>query len=153
MSLFEDAGSYIRDDPLYKSGMSHMQNGKWEQAIKDLQDLLEKFPENKVAQKALDEVMFHANLDASGRKVRGKRWTLRLGPILLGIALVGLVSYLIVLGIITVTEFVKPIIAQAQENRRIEQILIEADAFLESGDVDLAGERYRPVLQNRPDDE
>ena len=38
-----------------------MQNGKWEQAISDLRDVVEKYPENKVAKKALDEAMFHAS--------------------------------------------------------------------------------------------
>ncbi len=153
MSPFENTVSSVRDDPLYKSGMSHMQNGKWELAIKQLQDLLEKYPENKDAKKALDEAMFHANLDASGRKIRGKRWTLRLGPILLGIVLVGMVSYLIVLGIVAVTDFVEPIIVDAQENRRIAQLLLEADAYREAGDVDLAEERYQEVLRSQPDDE
>jgi tetratricopeptide (TPR) repeat protein len=138
-------------DSLYETGMDHLQKGEWEAAITVFEDLKRKYPESSLVQQALDEARFKANLGT--KRVRGRRWTIRFWPILLRILVIGAIVYLVYQGAMLLRDRVAPVIQTAQERQRVEQLIVEADTFLDADALNEAEERYLAVLEIVPDQE
>lgn len=149
MTTFSDTASTPQLDSRYEQGMDHLQKGEWSAAITVFEDLKRKYPESSLVQQALDEARFKASLGE--KRVRGRRWTIRFWPILLRIVIIGVIAFLIYQGALLLRERVAPIIQTAQERQRVEQLLVEADSYLEADAFEEAEERYLAVLAIEPD--
>ncbi|MGC9350025.1 MAG: tetratricopeptide repeat protein, partial [Anaerolineae bacterium] len=145
MVTFADTMSAGRDDPLYTKGMSHLQKGEWEDAIDAFEKLQDKYPDSSLAQQALEQARVRANVDTT--RVRGKRWNLRIWPILVRLVIIALIGFLIYTGGQLLVERVQPMIAAAREQQRLEQLLVDAEAFLEAGELEAAEEKFMAVLE------
>jgi len=141
-----------RDDPLYAEGQGHLQKAEWEEAIRTFEELQRRYPDSPVAQQALQQAQLRASIGA-GRRVRARRTTLRFWPIVLRLAIVAAIGYLVYTGGTLLVERVQPIILQAQETQRLEQLMVEARAFLEAGDLNAAEVRYHEILAGEPANE
>ncbi len=141
-----------RLDPRYNEGLKHLQQGEWAQAIATFETLEEEYPESPAIIRALEQARLRSELE-SGRKIRGRLVAVRLWPLLLRVAVIGLLGLLVYLGGQLLIGTVRPMIEQAQENRRLEEVLVEAQAFLESGDLAAAEERFDVILGVRPEHE
>lgn len=150
MVTFDGGERETRNDPLYAAGMLHLQSGEWGDAIRVFEELQRRYPDNAAVQSALEEARFKASFDENGRRVRARRWTIRLGPILFRLAVVAVVALLIYVGAQALNQRIAPLVAQAKEERRIAQLLTEGDAFLLATDLDSAKERYASVLESEP---
>ncbi len=141
-----------RDDPRYQEGLAHLQAGEWQEAIRCFQELVREHPGSLDILRALDEAQFKANLDATAR-IRAKRWIIPWRPIVVRTLIVLAVAVLAVQGTRLVSRQVAPVLAQAQERRRLAQLEAEGNASLEAGDLDAAEARYGELLAAVPDHE
>ena len=152
MTFFSDSMPTARDDPLYAKGQSHHQNGEWEEAISAFEELQRRYPDSPVVQQALQQAQLRASVDA-GRRVRARQITLRFWPVVLRLVIIAAIGYLVYTGGQLLVARVQPIILQAQETQRLEQLLVEARAFLEAGDLSAAELRYAELLKSEPTNE
>jgi tetratricopeptide (TPR) repeat protein len=134
-----------REDPLYEEGMAHLQRGEWDDAIDAFEKLQNKYPESSLAQQALEQAQVRARMDTT--RVRGKRWTVRIWPILVRLIIIGLIGFLIYTGGQLLVERVRPMIAAARQEQMLEQLLVDAAAYLEAGNLEAAEEQYLAVLE------
>jgi tetratricopeptide (TPR) repeat protein len=152
VTLMADSIPTGRDDPLYSKGQEHLQKGEWEEAVSTFEELQRGYPDSPVAQQALQQAQLRASIGA-GRRVRARRTTLRFWPILLRLVIIAAIGYLVYTGGTLLVERVQPIILQAQETQRLEQLMVEARAFLEAGDLSAAEVRYTEILNSEPENE
>ncbi|MBN1248703.1 MAG: tetratricopeptide repeat protein [Anaerolineae bacterium] len=145
MTSFADTVPSGRDDPLYRRGLRHLQDGEWEEAIEAFEALRRVYPESTLVQEALEQAHLRASVDAGGR-VRARQVTLRIWPLLFRIAVIALIGYLVYTGGRLLVQRVQPLILQAREAQRLEQVMVEARAFLEGGQLEAAEARYREIL-------
>ncbi|MCU0522396.1 MAG: hypothetical protein MUF84_17105, partial [Anaerolineae bacterium] len=150
MTDLSDTLGSVREDPLYLQGSNALQKGNWEEATEAFEALQTMYPDSVMARRALETTRLRASLD-EGRRIRGKRTTLRVGPIFLRIVLVGLIGFLVYTGGRLVIERVTPLIAAAQATQRLEQLLADGEALLKAGTYDAAEERLNGVLAIEPD--
>jgi TolB protein len=141
-----------REDLRYQEGMAYLQAGEWQEAIRCFQELVCEYPGSLDILRALDEAEFRANLDATTR-VRAKRWIMPWRPIVVRTLILLAVAFLAVQGTRLISRQVGPVLAQAQERRRLAQLEAEGNAFLEAGDLDAAEARYGELLAAVPDHE
>ncbi len=152
MTFLADSIPTGRDDPLYATGQGQLQKGEWEEAISTFEELQRRYPDSSLAQQALQQAQLHASIDA-GRRVRARWTTLRFWPVVLRLAIIAAIGYLVFTGGTLLMERVQPIILQAQETQRMQQLLVEARAFLEAGDLSAAELRYTEILESEPANE
>ncbi|MCJ7738767.1 MAG: outer membrane protein assembly factor BamD, partial [Anaerolineae bacterium] len=152
MTFLADSIPTGRDDPLYAKGQGHLQKGQWEDAISAFEELQRRYPDSAIIQQALQQAQLRAGTDA-GRRVRARWTTLRFWPALLRLAIVAAIGYLVFTGGTLLVERVQPIMLQAQETQRMQQLLVEARAFLEAGDLSAAELRYTEILTAEPENE
>ena len=145
MTTFADTVPTGREDPLYREGSDHLQRGEWQAAIDAFEQLQEKYPDSDLAARALEQAQLRSGVD-TGRKVRGRRITLRFWPILLRLAVVALIGYLVYTGGRLLVERVQPMVRQAQLERERDQLLTEGQSFLEGGEYAAAEQRFNAVL-------
>ncbi len=141
-----------REDPTYKAGLKHLQAGEWDAAIEAFKEVQSRYPDNPAVQQALEEARFKASFDA-GSRVRPKRWIIPWRQILIGVVTIALITTLVILVGRFINQQVLPMIARAQEEQQLDQLLNEANAYLQAGDLTAAKERYQEILNVIPDHE
>ncbi len=139
-----------KDDPLYRKGIGHLQAGEWQEAIRSFEELARKYPDSQPIRRALEEAQFKALIDAKSR-VRAKRWIIPWRPAIFRILVVLTIAVLAVQGVRLISERAAPLLAQAQMERQRAQLLVEANGYLEGGDLDAAEARFKELLAQVPD--
>ena len=140
------------DDPLYRKGINHLQAAQWQEAIRCFEELARKYPDSPPVLRALEEAQFKAHLDAKSR-VRAKRWIISWRPALFRIVVVLTIVVLATQGVRLISERAAPLLAQAKIERQHAQLLVEANGYLDGGDLDTAEARYNELLAQVPDSE
>ena len=148
--MTEEPQTTARDDPRYAEGMAHLQNARWQEAIRCFEALRVRYGDDPDVIRELDQAHFKASLDAVAR-VRPKRWAFRLRPIVVGVLLVVAILVLGVLVVQALDRQVVPAVAVAQRTRKIEQQVAEGKAALESWKLDEAELAFRNVQALDPD--
>ena len=136
----------------YQEGMRYLQAGQWQEAIACFSELLARFPENRAIELALADARFKADLDASS-PVKAKERILPWGKIA-GAVLLAMVAVVAFMVIRSLNAQLGPMQAQAamqREQARQAQLLADATAFLEAGQLDRAEPLYRELLAAVPD--
>jgi tetratricopeptide (TPR) repeat protein len=129
--------------------MGHLQAGEWEAAIESFQALRQEYPADREVTEALEEARFKANLDA-GTEVKGRRWAIPWRSVITGGVIVVLI---VVIGFVVtqvVTRQVLPTLAQTRAEREQAELLSEAQALLEAGELDAAQARFAALLEQVP---
>ncbi len=152
MTDFEDRLGPGREDPLYRQGARALQKGEWDEAIQAFEQLKGLYPDSVAVTRALETARLRASVD-SGRRIRGKRTTVRFGAIFLRIVLVGLIGFLVYTGGKLVVERVQPLIQSAQAAQQLDQLLADGDALLKGSNWDTAEERFNAALAIEPENE
>jgi tetratricopeptide (TPR) repeat protein len=143
----EQAGA--ERDPRYRQGMGHLQAGEWEEAIDSFQALRHDYPANRAITEALEEARFKANLDA-GTEVRGRRWAIPWRSVITGGVIIVLIVAIGFVVVRVVTSQVLPTLAETRAEREQAQLLSEARALLEAGELDAAQARFAALLEQVP---
>lgn len=140
-----------RQDPDFRQAMSFFHRGRWKQAIALLQPLHQRHPHDAAIAHALQEAEFKLKLDAAA-KVRAKRWIIPWRRIALSFAFVAAALILVWAGSALLRQGIRPMLAQAAEQRAQARLLSDANAFLVAGDLDAAEERFDELLAALPAD-
>ncbi len=139
----------VEQDPQYAEGLAHLQAGEWQQAIERFEALVEVYPESETLQNVLEDTRLRAEFDAS-KRVRARRVVIpwrRLIFTILTLAAVGAFGYG---SVQVIRNQVAPVLAQARIERERAQLLTDANAFLEAGNLDAAEATYRKLLSQVP---
>jgi outer membrane protein assembly factor BamD (BamD/ComL family) len=144
------AQSTPTDHPLYAQGMAHMQAGEWRKAIQCFETLTQEVGVSQSVQQALNEARFKTDLDQRTR-IKAKHWVVPWRRILIWLAITVAAVAMIVFGAWFFNARVRPAMAQADEHRRITQLLAEGDAYLDAGRLDQAEKAYQALLHMAPD--
>jgi len=139
----------LRGDPRYDDGLAHLQAGRWQEAIDAFEALARDFPDDAAVRRALEDARFRARQDQRGR-VRARRSTVRVGPIIVRILLIGIIAVVAYYGYQFVQTQVRPALAQAQVDRQRNLLERECAAFFEAGELDKAQERCTELLIEEP---
>ena len=148
-TLTEDPIEAGREDPLYAEGTAHLQAGEWQKANKCFEELARRYPGDAAIQSALEETRFKAKMDKS--RVRAKQTTIPWGAIVLRVAVLAAVVVVAVVGMQALNRQLAPVLAQAQAERRIAQLLTDGKAHFEAGQLDAAEKNYQDLLALVPD--
>ncbi len=141
-----DAEANVRDDPRYREGLGHMQAARWAKAIECFLLLTRDYPDSALAQHALGEAQFKADLDSrtSVRPVTvgsgvARKWVMR-------VALVLVLAVVVWQGLPLVTNRLVPAIRTMQLTREVNDLLAAGNKALEAKALDAAEEHYTGIL-------
>ena len=149
MSIAVERLPIAGDDSQYREGIDHLQKGEWEAAIRCLEEAARVQPDAPAIRRALEAARFQAQRDA-GTRVKARRWAFPWWPAAVrGIVLV-LVAVAALQGARFVNRAVSPMLAQAQAGRQHAALLKDARAYLASGDLDTAQQRFEQLLAALP---
>lgn len=136
-------------DLKYEAGMSHLQAGEWEEAIRSFEELASQHPDSALAQSALSEAQYKASLDTPSRR-RSRLWSTRWRPMLARVAFIAAFAGLVAGGARLAVRQVGPALAQAQTEGQQAQLLTAGNAFRDAGDWDAANDSYNKLLTQAP---
>jgi TolB protein len=140
-----------KTDERYAEALGYVQSGKGHKALELLAQLAEAYPDDKDLAAVIEDVSLRAKLDAHTH-VRGRRSSKRLGRaflyVLISLAIVSLAT----LGVRSIRVQIAPLVAKAQAEHTLEQLLTEGQAFLQAGEYDDAQARFESVLALAPED-
>ncbi|MBN1259760.1 MAG: PD40 domain-containing protein [Anaerolineae bacterium] len=137
----------IREHPLYREGMSYLQVGAWDEAIRCFTELHNDYPDSSLVQESLDETRFKAGFD-EGPRIKAKRWTPpRWRAAVFRVLIVIVIAVLAVFGIRAVIRGIQPYLQRAQHEQDEQTLLAEAQAYLEAGDLDAAEAHFLALLE------
>ncbi len=124
----------------YVDAQNHLHLGQWAEAIALLESLSKRYPKDADLAGLLNEARFKAGLDKSSR-VRAKRWVLPWRPWAARLGFVLTLALLIWLGAFVVRVRFGPLLAASQERQAYAQLLAEATACMEAGNLACAEEK------------
>lgn len=151
MTSFTNPTPNGRDDPLYAKGRGHLQRGEWEEALSAFEELQTAYPNSDLIRDALEQARLRSNVGK--RRVMARQVTIRFWPIVLRIVIVAAIGYLLYTGAGLLMDRVMPLVSEARETQRLEQVLLEARTYLEAGDHEAAEPRFREILAREPENE
>ena len=143
----------VEGDPLYVQGLSHLQGGEWQKAVRCLSSLEECYPHSVEVQTLLEEARWKASLDEKAPRPK------RIRPSILSHRLVKalLVANLIIYagwGIFTVyDQRVQPALERQREEAAQTNLLHEGQRELAEGNYEGAIQRFQEVLARSPGDQ
>ncbi len=136
----------VREDPRYRDGLGHMQAARWAKAIECFLLLTRDYPESALAQRALEEAQFKADLDSrttvravSAHAGLARKWVTR-------ILVAVLVVVLVWQGLPMVTNQVIPAIRNMQLTEQVNELLAAGNQALEADKLDAAEVQYNSIL-------
>lgn len=149
MTAISSSTYSARQDPEFRQAMEYFHRGRWKQAIALLQPLHQRHPHDAAIAQALQEAEFKLKLDATA-KVRAKRWIIPWRRITLAVGFVAAALVLVYAGSAILRQGIRPMLAQAAEQRSQARMLADAGAFLAAGDLDAAERLYAELLAVLP---
>ncbi len=147
---WQDPPGGARSDPLYDEGMAHLQAGKWTEAIHAFEALAAKYPDDPIAATQLEQARFRARIDAA-TSVRAKRLTFRWRPLLVRIAIIGVLAVGAFIAWQLLNQRVAPQMAQVRAEQRLSQSLRDGLALLDADKLDEAEAKLNEVLAEAPE--
>ena len=150
MSISALQATSLEADHQYGVGLAHLQGGRWEEAIDCFEGVSRRNPHSATVQRVLQEARFKAGLDG-GKRVRARRWIIPWRPWLVRGMIVVVIGTLGVGAGRLITSQVAPVFARAQTELRQAEVLSEANALLEAGDLDAAEVHYELLLAEVPE--
>jgi tetratricopeptide (TPR) repeat protein len=151
MTSLDELGS-ARADPLYAEGMTSLQNGRWQDAVRIFETLLAQYPGDAAAQAALEQAQLRAKVDQSARRVRAKRFDINWRPILLRGVLIVLLVGLAFMTWRIINERIRPAQVEARVRQQQAALLRDGLALLDGDQLDLAEEKLNAFLVRDPND-
>jgi len=142
-----------RADELYVESLRHFQRGEWKKAIAGFEEVLKLCPDDTHTSELLDQARLKASLDRA--RPRAKRtWARRLLRALSR----GVFCVIIGLALATATVWVRsrwlqPVRASQQEAKQWAEQLAQAQTYLAELQYAAAGEAFRALLAEAPEDE
>ena len=150
MAIATDGEFAARDDPLYGEGLSHLQNGKWRDAIRCFEILAGRYPEDPSIQQTLEEARFRAKLDETTR-VRPKQVIFPFRAVVFRGLLLVLAVGIVVVVVQFINGRIRPQLARARTERLQTQLVANAKAFILAEEFDKADGTLKSLQESAPD--
>ena len=131
-----------QDRSLYQEGVSLLQAGRWQEAIRCLEDAARQNPDDAEIQDALAEARYKAQFDASVA-VRPLRWAVAWRKHLVRALVVVVIAAAAVLALQIFRQQVAPSVAAAQVTQQAAAAVREGKRYLEAGKLPAARRRMR----------
>jgi tetratricopeptide (TPR) repeat protein len=148
------ADTPAQQDERWVEGMDYLQEGSWKAAVRCFEGLVQAYPDDVAALRALDQARFKAELDRKGRGGgRGKRWIIPWRVVIVRsltvvvVALLGFLAWRLIVG------HVVPAVERWREQRELARLRSDANSFFESGDLDQSEGTWNKLLARVPGDE
>jgi tetratricopeptide (TPR) repeat protein len=138
------------NDAQYQTATEHAQAGRWAEAMQSLENLARDHPNDQRVHNALSDVRFRAKLDEA-TTVGSRRWVVHWRPLVSRLLIVLAIGALAWQGAQIIERRVLPTQAQARAERQQDQLLEDARAAMEAGDLFGAEWRFRKLLDAEPD--
>ncbi|HID86051.1 MAG TPA: tetratricopeptide repeat protein [Anaerolineae bacterium] len=142
----------VESHPLYVEGLSHLQRGEWQEAIRCLSSLEEHYPHSVEVQTLLEEAKWKASLDEKAPQPKRVRPSLLSHRLVKALLVANLILYA-GWGLFTIyDQQVQPALARQQEAAYRTRILHEGQRELAEGNYEAAIQRFQEVLALSPGD-
>jgi len=139
-----------REDAEYQQALNDFHMGQWEQAIRELESLRTRYPNDPRLERMLEDARFKAALDAKST-VHEKRWIIPWRAVVLRFGMIAIVIALLVIGLTVVRWRVLPMLTAIQVERQQAVMLADAQGLRAGNDLAGAEEKYLALLQLFPD--
>jgi tetratricopeptide (TPR) repeat protein len=149
MAIASEGTFGAQDDPLFSEGIAHLQAGEWKDAIRCLEILAGRYPDDALIQQSLEEAKFRARLDSSTR-VRPKQFIFPWRAVMFRGLLLVLAAGIVIVTVQFINGRIRPQLARVRTERLQAQLVTNTKAFIEAEEFTKADETLQSLEESNP---